>query len=49
MSTDGVTKEDARLTPGEAVGEECEPLAGEGVKGVGDGKNLFPIQVVWRS
>jgi hypothetical protein len=49
VGADRVTKEDARLTPREAVGEECEPLASKGVKGMGDGKNLFPIQVIGRS
>jgi len=43
---DGITKKDARLAPGDALFNERELLASEGVKGMGDGKNLFPILAI---
>ncbi len=49
MGGDGVTKEDTRFTPGETVREEDKPLTSEGMKGMRDGKNLPPIQVIGRS
>jgi hypothetical protein len=46
VGREGVTKEDARFAPGDALLNEGEPLASEGVKGMGDSKNLILIQVI---
>jgi hypothetical protein len=46
VGRNGVTKEDARLAPGDALFNERELLAGERVEGMGDGENLYPIQVI---
>jgi hypothetical protein len=49
MGRYGVSEEDAGFAPGNALGKERELLAGEGMKGMSDGENLSPIQVIGRS
>jgi hypothetical protein len=46
VGRNGVTKEDARLAPSDALFNERELLTSERVKGMGDGEKLCSIQVI---
>jgi hypothetical protein len=46
MGRDGVTKEDAGFAPGDALFNQRELLVSKRVKGMGNGKNLIPIQAI---
>lgn len=46
VGRDGVTKEDARLAPGDALFNERELLASERVEGMSDRENLSLIQAI---
>jgi hypothetical protein len=44
-----VMEEDPRFPPGQALGHEGKLLTREGMEGMGDCENKFPIRVMGRS
>jgi hypothetical protein len=42
----GIMEEDARLSPGLVLSDQLEGTPGQGMKGVGDRKDLRVIQVI---